>query len=172
MQLIRQGAARVAFEEDLHLAKEECRCLPYVAAILAAGWRLVKDGAPNHEDVLCGAKHLQDFKTTQRAKLSRVVVWRFTAKILGVHGNLFRVEQFAAQLVEDAALFRDACAHPKHAHFLNQLKHQLKHSPKARRSVMAADPHSNYDCVIAPMQGGDPVTMRAFARLFEHEVSL
>ncbi len=169
MNLIRLGAVPIFFQEDLHLPMHECRCLPYVAALLTAGWRLVKDGSPNHRDVLCGAKHLQDVKNMRMAKLYRHIEWRFVARLMIVEGVKFKPHDFVAQLIADKALFKALQAAPKYLWYLDQLKTQLKHSQKCRQSVLASQPDHAGDYVIIPKQGFDPRHATTFAKMYERE---
>ena len=169
MILVKQGVNRIAFLEDLRLEKHECRCLPYVAALLAIGWRLVKDGEPNHEDVLHGARHLQDVKTTRLAQLHRTVVWRFAANTFAFEGHLWRADLLARAMQQDRSLLHAAQALPSYPGLLEKLQHQLRHSSKVRRSVSASDPHSHHDQVIVPMEGGSGPSRLAFARMYERE---
>ena len=146
------GHSSVRFEEP-DIAAIIPACVPILAAALAHGWRLARDGAANHMDVLHGCSHLTDFKRASRRQLQRSIFFRFRPQVLRVIDDQpFRVEQFIARCQADAAFFRAAQQHPRHERRLRQLQ---RHMQTCARHLMVADPEAHDRNLIVPITGGD-----------------
>lgn len=137
----------VTFEEP-DLTTRLPACTGFIAAALAAGWRLASDGFPNHQDVLEGVAHLQDFKGASPRKLRRVITFRFRTAVITIEGEPLRVEQFLERCRADAAFYRAAQRHPRYGHWANQLMAKLPHTP---RHLSAAEPEAHDRVVTVPM---------------------
>lgn len=138
-------------------------CTGFIAAALAAGWRLASDGFPNHQDVLEGVAHLQDFKGASRKKLRRVITFRFRTRLIVIEGEEMRVEQFLTRCQADAAFHRAAQMHPRYGHWANQLKAKLPSSP---RHLSASEPEAHDRVVTVPMNARPDWAAR-FAKGYE-----
>jgi hypothetical protein len=151
--------------EEPDLRSEHPACLPYVAAALACGWRLVKDGSPNHTDALHGMKHLQDFKHASPAKLGRLITFRFVAATRIIEGEGVSLEGFIARCQQDKAYFRAAQGRQWYERWLELLKVAMM---QERRSLLAAEPEAHDRTLIVPMRGARPEITHRFAVMYEN----
>lgn len=152
----------VTFEEP-DLTTRLPACLPIIAATMAAGWRLSTDGFPNHQDVMEGVAHLQDFRGASPRKLRRVITFRFRTALITIEGEPLRVEHFVERCRADAAFFRAAQSHPRYQHWLDQLTAQL---PAAPRHLRAAEPDAHERTLDVPFHT-PPAVLASFARAYE-----
>lgn len=158
-----QGHCSVRFEEpDIAAAIPSCAGL--VAAALAQGWRLARDGAANHMDVLHGCRHLVDFRRARRRQLQRSIFFRFAPGRIVVEDELFGVERFIARCELDAVFFRAAQQHPRYARKLRLLNNHLV---GCSRHLMAAEPDAHDRQLIVPMTGGDTRWIKRLADAYE-----
>lgn len=158
----RVNGCAVEFEERDLIARVPA-CVPLLAAAMAQGWRLANDGSTNHEDVIEGLAHLQDFRGAARRKLSRRITFRFVQKEILVEREKFRVEQFLQRCVDDPTFFRFAREHPRYSFWWDQLVTKLPHSTRHLKAA-EADAHDRSLCI--PI--GCPAEMAAeFARMYE-----
>lgn len=144
------GCVPVVFHERDLVARIPS-CVPIVAAVMAAGWRLSNDGFPNHTDVLEGVAHVQDFKRASPSKLSRVITFRFRTQRIACEGDLMRIEEFVARCQSEPAFLRAAKALPRYEHWIRQLCAKL---PEVPRSLQASEPDAHDRTLVVPMHGG------------------
>ena len=151
------------FQEE-SLSARIPKCAPIVAAALSVGWRLANDGAPNHEDILIGALHIQDFKRISPKKVRRVIKFRFIARSLVFENEKFRVEQFAERCAKEPALLHAAQRRRNYPAWERLLFRKLA---EATRSFFVSDPDAHDRQLIVPMYG-DTAQKAAFAQQYEN----
>lgn len=140
-------------------------CLPLVAAALACGWRLVKDGSPNHTDALHGVKHLQDFRGAKQAQLGRLVTFRFKARQLVIEGEAVAIGQFVERCRQDKRYLAAAQARQWYGKWLDLLKAAMM---QERRSLLASEPEAHDRTLIVPMWGAPVEIKHRFAVMYEN----
>jgi hypothetical protein len=158
-----RGHASVRFDEP-DIAAVVPACVPYVAAALAAGWQLARDGGANHMDVLHGCKHLVDFRKASRRQLQRAIYFRFVAEVRVVEGEKLRVGDFVFRCMREPAFFRAAQQLPRYRRKLEQLQVHLK---TVDRHLLAGDPDAHDRQLIVPMAGGDVKLIKRLAEDYE-----
>lgn len=134
---------------------------PVIAAALTMGFMLLPE--QNHQDVITGCQHLQDYRKAPRSKLTRYVTFRFRAHVRALPllgGEKLHVEQFVARYEAEPALRKAVVAHPRYEAWHNRLRTLLL---SATRCLMATQGDR---VAIIPIHG-DPQAQAAFARFFE-----
>lgn len=143
------GTCSITFEEPDLTARFPV-CLSLVAAALSVGWKLGSGGQVNHDDVLLGPLHIQDFKAAAKSKVSRQITWRFQSAKLVVLGREIGVDEFMQWLAEDVALRRWVEARANFQHYLDQLE---LHYVGVWPSLKAVDTAAHDRAVIVPVYG-------------------
>lgn len=144
------GHSWISFQEP-DLATPLPACLPMVAALLAAGFRLPKDGSENLSDVLRGPRHLQDFRGQNfpSRKMYRLLVWHFIAKPIYWEGHAWRwPKELRAALESDPALIAAAQRHPHYLIFLTQLRAQVALARHRQLNATGIDPQGERSLLV------------------------
>jgi hypothetical protein len=135
---------------------------PLIAALLCAGFRLLPPPHENHQDVLVGCEHLQDFKRARANNLDRVITFRFLTTRREVLGRIHAVQSFAERYEGDSIWASQVRAHPHFEKWHDALRSKLLAAVPA---VMAIQGERHAVIPVGPRSSAEK--RAAFAHMFE-----
>ena len=154
------GIHEVTLTESKLFEQLPCDVTPSIAAALTMGFRLLPPPQENHQDVIVGCEHLQDYRTAPRSKLTRMVTFRFIGEKRNVLGASINATTMIEMYRTDEAMRRHVHQHPRYTAWHDRLRLLLLQAP---RCLMAMQGNR---LGIIPIHG-NPETMATFARFFE-----
>lgn len=158
--MIEQGGVVTIESEEAFPITDPPRCLDEIAALLWAGYRLLRPPRVNCEHVLVGKNRLPQFRDAKRSELTRLLRWHFQGARRPWRGEELGARDWLERWRSDPVLREHARNHPTYDRWRAGLANQIAKTPLACQAIEST--RTCYGRI-----GGDPETLRAFHHMME-----